>query len=133
MNGRSMFSGIQWRSLAFLAGALCLILPASVSAQDSKACAADAAKLCKGMRPGQGRVAKCLKEHENELSPACKANISEAKEEAKEFSEACKEDAQKNCKGVKPGGGRILQCLKKNEATLTPQCKQEMSKPRGRK
>jgi len=71
-----------------------------------------------------------MKEHENELSPACKAKISEAKEEIKEFSEACKEDAQKNCKGIRPGGGRILQCLKKNEATLTPSCKAEMSKGR---
>jgi hypothetical protein len=128
MNSRSMFSGIQWRSLAVLAGALCLILPASVSAQESKPCAADAEKLCKGVEPGHGRVAKCMKEHESELSPACKANISKFKEEVKEFSEACKEDVQKSCKGVKAGGGRILRCLKQHEATLTPQCKAEMSK-----
>ena len=128
MNSRSMFSGIQWPSLAVLAGALCLVLSASVSAQESKPCADDAAKFCKGVEPGHGRVAKCMKEHESELSPACKANISKFKEEVKEFSEACKEDVQKNCKGIKAGGGRILQCLKKNEATLTPQCKAEMSK-----
>jgi hypothetical protein len=133
MNSKSIFTGIQSSSFAVLAGAICLFVAAGVSAQESKPCAADAAKLCKGVVPGEGRVAKCMKEHEKELSPSCKASISGYKEEAREFADACKADAQKNCKDVKPGGGRVLQCLKKNEATLSPECKEAMSKPRGKR
>jgi hypothetical protein len=128
MNNRSISSSIRSSSLAVLAGVFCLVLSAGVWAQDSKPCADDAAKLCKGIAPGDARVAKCMKEHESELSPACKANIAKAKEELKEFSDACKEDVQKSCKGIKVGGGRILRCLKEHEATLSPACKQEMSK-----
>lgn len=40
--------------------------------EERKACHDDVLKFCKGIRPGQGRVAACLKSHEAELSPACK-------------------------------------------------------------
>lgn len=38
------------------------------------ACKADTEKFCAGVKPGDGRLAKCLKEHEAELSPECKAS-----------------------------------------------------------
>jgi hypothetical protein len=37
-----------------------------------QACAEDIQKFCKDIRPGGGRIAKCLKEHACDLSPACK-------------------------------------------------------------
>lgn len=36
-----------------------------------KACAEDAKRLCGGIKPGEGRIAQCLKEHTQDLSPAC--------------------------------------------------------------
>ncbi len=36
-----------------------------------KACAEDAKKLCSGVKPGEGRIVQCLKEHAQELSPNC--------------------------------------------------------------
>lgn len=133
MNSMSKFSSIQFSWLTVIAGLLCLTFSASVAAEEAKPCAEDAAKLCKGVKPGEGRVAKCMKEHEKELSPACKKNIAEFKEQVKEFAEACKEDIQKDCKDVKPGGGRILQCLKQHEASLSPSCREEMSQSKGKK
>jgi len=34
----------------------------------------------------------------------------------------CRADSQKFCKDVKPGQGRIYQCLSANKASLTPEC-----------
>lgn len=36
-----------------------------------KACAEDVKKLCSGVKPGEGRIAQCLKEHVQDLSPNC--------------------------------------------------------------
>ncbi len=114
------------RFLAILAGAMCLALAAGAGAEEAKPCAADAKKFCKGVQPGEGRIVKCMREHESELSPACKAKIAEGREEIKEAAEACKQDIQRNCKDVQPGGGRIVQCLKAHESTLSPQCREKL-------
>jgi len=34
-------------------------------------CRADAARLCKGIQPGGGRIIKCLKAHENDITVGC--------------------------------------------------------------
>lgn len=37
-----------------------------------EACKADEEKFCKDVKPGHGAIGKCMKEHEAELSEACK-------------------------------------------------------------
>ena len=91
-------------------------------------CAQDAKKFCPGMQPGGGRIAKCMKEHEAELSPACQENIKKAEQRLKEFSDECKADAEKFCKGIRPGGGRILACLKSHQSGLAPACAAEFNR-----
>jgi len=115
--------------LAAVLTVFCLSLWAGTDAlaQDQGPCAQDAARLCKGVQPGGGRVAKCMKEHEKELSPACRENAAKAKRKIQEFSEACRGDEAKFCKRVRPGGGRILQCLKQHEKELSPDCKTQMT------
>jgi hypothetical protein len=39
------------------------------------ACAADAARFCKDIKPGEGRIKACLAEHKKELSEACAARV----------------------------------------------------------
>ncbi|MFZ2196253.1 MAG: cysteine rich repeat-containing protein [Thermodesulfovibrionales bacterium] len=39
-------------------------------------CAADTEKFCKGIQPGEGRIAKCLNEHSEEISLACREKVS---------------------------------------------------------
>lgn len=134
MKNISAFSGIQLKWPAVLAGVFCLSLAAVASAEaGGRPCADDAAKLCKDVQKGEGSVAKCLREHKEELSPACKERIAKAKEKVKEMKEECGEDAKKLCKDVQPGGGRIMQCLKQHEGELSPACKEKMALPRGRK
>ena len=134
MKNRTVFSGIQMNWLAVVAGVFCLSVAAGVSAEPvDRPCVADAEKLCKGVQPGEGRMARCMKEHEKELSSGCKENIGKMKEKVKEVAEACKDDAAKVCKDVKPGEGRILRCLKQHEAELSPACKEQMTPPRSRR
>jgi hypothetical protein len=39
----------------------------------------------------------------------------------------CTEEIRAYCADVQPGGGRILQCLKNNEAKLSPACMQRFN------
>jgi hypothetical protein len=45
----------------------------------SDACQSDVQRLCKDISPGGGRLAQCLKQHESELSSACKSELAEAR------------------------------------------------------
>jgi hypothetical protein len=38
-------------------------------------CEADTYMFCPGVRPGKGRILKCLKAHKQELTPECKVGI----------------------------------------------------------
>jgi hypothetical protein len=98
------------------------------AAEGTGPCASDIAKFCKDVKPGGGGQSKCLKENENELSPACKTFVTEGRKKAKEGREACKADIEKFCKDVKQGGGKIMKCLKDNEAKLSSECKQTLPK-----
>jgi hypothetical protein len=48
-----------------------------------EACHADVEKLCAEVKPGHGRIIKCMKEHQAELSETCKAEIEKKKEARK--------------------------------------------------
>jgi hypothetical protein len=69
-----------------------------------------------------------MKQHEAEFSPACKEQIDMDREKAQEFIKACKPDAEKICKGVAQGKGRIYRCLKANESRLSPDCRAHFNK-----
>lgn len=100
----------------------------SPSARAEEACKADAEKLCKGVPPGGGRIIACLKSHESELSPACKEKLAAGEAKIETIKEACRPDAEKFCKGIKPGGGRIAACLKSHESELAPACQKIFAK-----
>ncbi|MBI3395229.1 MAG: hypothetical protein HY042_05295 [Spirochaetia bacterium] len=87
------------------------------------ACANDRTTFCKDVKPGQGRIWMCLKSHEDKLSAGCTDHMAKVKEQHKEFSKACKKDYKQFCKDVKPGDGKIVQCLKENKAKLSADCK----------
>jgi len=91
-------------------------------------CKEDIKKFCAEVKPGEGRIIKCLKEHENELSESCKTHKAVKKEEHNKFKAACKDDIKKLCKDGK-GKGAKIGCLKANEASLSEKCKAELNKP----
>jgi hypothetical protein len=105
--------------------AMVLATGAPAEAQTKNPCAGDVVKYCKDVTPGGGRLVQCLKQHESELSPECKAG----QEKAREAHVACADDVQKLCKDVVPGGGRIVRCLKDNSQSLSPECRDKLTPP----
>jgi hypothetical protein len=91
-------------------------------------CAEDAKKFCGDQKPGGGRIARCMKAHEAEVSPACQGAMKKAEERVEQVKQECNADAQKFCKGIRPGQGRILACLKSHQSELAPACAAEFNR-----
>ncbi len=106
---------------------LVLFTNTGAMAQGKNACAGDVEKFCQGVQQGEGRIAQCLAQHKEELSPACKVRLEQAAKQLKGVQKACEDDIMTYCEGVQPGGGRIAQCLKANAAKLSPQCKSSLA------
>jgi hypothetical protein len=100
--------------------------------QVAKPCAGDIAKFCKGLKPGEGRIAKCLKDNKDKLSTECKAHVEKEKETLKEVNKACEDDVTMFCAGVKPGAG-LVKCLKEHKAELSSKCQEGMTKAKDKK
>jgi hypothetical protein len=92
------------------------------------ACKADIETFCKGIKPGGGRLMACIKSNSDRISMECKDHIAMVREKTKEFVQACKADANKFCKEISRGKGRIASCLKSHEAELSDICKAEFQK-----
>jgi hypothetical protein len=116
-------------ALLSLALALGSLAPAAASARGS-ACKADVQRFCSGVRPGGGRIVRCLRSHETELSEPCKAEREAVRERAEKVHQACAEDAARLCKDVAPGGGRIVRCMRQHRDQVSEGCKTAMAAPR---
>ena len=116
------------RHLSLAAAALAAALAAPASAQGP--CAADAQRLCQGILPGGGRIHACLKSNADRLSPACRQDLAQAQQRAREIHERCQPDVWQFCQGIRPGRGRILACLKSHEPELSPPCAEEFARAR---
>lgn len=172
---------------AGLAGSL-MALPADAAkgkrGEGKGVCAEDIQKFCKDVKPGEGRIAACLKENEKKLSKACSERQAAVKERgarrggkgemAGAFkgrqagwrkgykagfkdgfrgctaegprggkamkaragrdgrSNVCEADAAKLCKDVKPGEGRVRDCLQKNIKKLSGECQTRQEKVKER-
>ena len=96
---------------------------------DVKGCDDDAKKFCPGLDPNSQKAFMCMMAYEDKLSDACKLGIQEAAMAVKmgamaiDYSiKACEADADKYCLDVKPGEGRLISCLKKNESKVSKPC-----------
>ena len=57
--------------------------PAGEGSGMMAACKTDADKLCPGVKPGDGGIKACFKEHRKELSADCKKELSAARKARK--------------------------------------------------
>lgn len=95
-----------------LAALLFAVAAAGAAAADGP-CRDDARKLCSKVQPGGGRAVACLKEHEADLSPACKAALPTMEQCAQELRTLCPGDDRRALRG----------CLRDKAAQLSPACR----------
>jgi hypothetical protein len=90
------------------------------------ACKADINQFCKDITSGEGRIAACLKSHEDKLSSGCKeqwtAMHQKMKETARVAKQACGTDMQKFCPQA-VGLKEVHSCLNSHIDDLSPSCK----------
>jgi Cysteine rich repeat len=99
-----------------------LLFSPLASAQEGpgKACKADREKFCGDLKPGDGKFGACMKEHEAEFSPECKAARQDAQEARKNVRMNCKADAEKLCADAK--GGAVVKCLESHASEVGQSC-----------
>jgi len=96
-------------------------------------CDKELKEYCKDVTPGEGRVLACLYARGDKLSGRCEyalydaaAQLERAVQALSYVANECGDDLKANCAGIKPGEGRILQCLNKNETKVSKRCKQAL-------
>jgi hypothetical protein len=99
----------------------------------AKGCDKEITTYCKEVTPGEGRVLACLYAHEDKLSGQCEYALYDAMAQLERALTAltyvaneCNNDLMTYCADIKPGEGRLLQCIDKNDAKLSKRCKQSL-------
>ncbi|MGD9578950.1 MAG: cysteine rich repeat-containing protein [Syntrophorhabdus sp.] len=94
-------------------------------------CKDDLETYCKNVTPGEQRILACLYAHEDKLSGRCvyalynaATKLERAVMALKHLANECESDISSLCADTVPGEGRILKCLKNNEAKVSSRCKQ---------
>jgi hypothetical protein len=118
---------------------LVLVFSGAVSAQQAlidsvvKGCDKELKTYCKDVTPGEGRGLACLYAFSDKLSAQCEYALYDAAAQLERAVAAlsytvneCRDDLTKFCADIKPGEGRLLKCIEKNDAKITPRCKSAM-------
>jgi hypothetical protein len=94
-----------------------------------ESCAEDAEKYCPGLPSDSEEAIICMMGSADKLSTNCKLGIAEAALSMKmgvigiDYPiRACEADADKYCLNVQAGEGRLVSCIKRNEAKVSKGC-----------
>jgi hypothetical protein len=110
------------KSVLAIGVALLLFGSTALAQGRARACVDDVKKLCASVEPGGGRVAGCVKEHLNDLSPPCQNLVAEAATAAK----ACAADLKQKCADARRRVAKVA-CIKSALANLSDDCKSAVS------
>lgn len=87
----------------------------------AEACRQDVDIHCSEVTPGDGKVHKCLVDHQDQLTAACRAETNHLSmttatnvELNPSLGRACAPEMKAHCRGVTPGKARVLNCLLAN-------------------
>jgi len=95
----------------------------------TQGCQQELTTYCKDVSPGEGRIIACLYAFQDKLTPRCEYalydSVSQLDRTLTNLSYVvgeCRDDLKTLCSAVKPGEGRLLDCLGKNEAKVSSRC-----------
>ena len=100
-----------------------LLFGSNALAQDAaRACVADIKKLCADVKPGEGRIAGCVKQHVADLSTPCQNLLTRTAAAAK----ACTNDVKQRCADARRRTAKLA-CIKSALTNLSDDCKSAIS------
>lgn len=95
----------------------------------TEGCQQELTTFCKDVTPGEARILACLYAFQDKLTPRCEYalydSISQLDRTLTNLSYAvgeCRDELEKHCSEIKPGEGRLLDCLNSNESKLSNRC-----------
>src|SRR5512135_2444329 len=93
-------------------------------------CRGEIARYCGSVSPGRSRMLACLYAYSDKLTAACGFALIDGADQLDRsvanlalVAKGCGRDLRAFCSTVKPGEGRMLNCLDINKNKLSPQCK----------
>ena len=99
----------------------------------ARGCEREIKTFCKDVTPGEGRVLACLYSFWDRLSDQCDNALYDAAGQLQRAAAAlryvhseCWDDLKTYCADIRPGEGRLLQCLDKNDAKINMRCKRAL-------
>jgi hypothetical protein len=127
---KNMIGFIMTISLVFLFSASALAQDKLVQSV-TESCKKDIETYCTGVTPGKGRILACLYAYGDKISTRCEYALYDASVQLERSINAmhyvaneCRDDFKTYCSDVKPGEGRLLDCLEKNKAKVSGRCNQ---------
>jgi len=97
----------------------------------AKGCEKEITTYCEDVTPGEGRILACLYAHEDKLTGRCEYALYDAAVQLERVVAAltyvtneCRDDLKAYCADVKPGEGRLIDCIEKNNEKVSDRCKQ---------
>jgi len=119
-----------------------------------QACQGDFLARCAGVQPGGAQALQCLQGHAPELSAGCRSALAVMGGAAAasaavaapppvaeptigpigplpvrfrlEILNICRAEQMQFCSGIPPGGGRLIDCLVANQASISPGCRRAL-------
>ena len=96
-------------------------------------CKGEIGRYCQSVSPGRSRVLACLYAYSDKLTAACSLALIDGAGELDHsianlalVAKGCGRDLRAFCSTVKPGEGRMLNCLDINKNKVSPQCKEAL-------
>lgn len=95
----------------------------------AEGCQEELTTYCKDVTPGDGKILACLYAYHDKLSPQCEYGLYDSAAQLgrvfNDFSYAaaeCRDDMINYCAEIKPGEGRMVECLSKHESKVSSRC-----------
>lgn len=95
----------------------------------TEGCQQELSSFCKDVTPGEGRILACLYAFQDKLTPRCEYalydSMSQLDRTLTNLSYAvseCRDDLKSFCAEIKPGEGRLLDCLNRHEDKISNRC-----------